>query len=81
MGKAGFRTTEFWVTLLVVAGSIAIALIEIVRDKLDALGAIALIGAALAAVGYTHSRGSAKKATAHPHAKPPTENKSNGVSP
>lgn len=73
--KPGIKTTEFWVTLLVVAGAIAIAILEVVRDKLDSVGALAVIGGALAAVGYTHSRSSTKRdAHAKAHAAESTKN-------
>ena len=60
--KAGWRTTEFWITVVVALGSLLWG-----ANVLDPEGAgtankvFGLVVSGLAAVGYTVSRGLAKK--------------------
>lgn len=64
--KPGYKTTEFWVTLIVQILGILVLLGVITPEQQDALakavaqgaGAIAM---ALSAFGYARSRGQAKK--------------------
>ncbi len=58
--KPGFLTTEFALTLIVVLVAAAAALVQVWRGQLDATGALTLMSAALAVVGYSHGRAAAK---------------------
>jgi len=54
--KPGYQTTEFWLSLAVVAVAATAALVQVYRGQLDATGATALVSSAVAALGYSHSR-------------------------
>jgi len=58
--RPGFLTSEFVLTLIVVLVAAAAALIQVWRGQLDAMGAVSLMSAALAAVGYAHGRSKVK---------------------
>ena len=58
--KPGFFTSEFALTLVVVLVAAAAALIQVYRGQLDAMGALSLMSAALAAAGYAHGRSQVK---------------------
>jgi len=58
--KPGYLTTEFVLTLIVVLVAATAALIQVHRGQLDAMGALSLMSAALAAVGYAHGRSQVK---------------------
>jgi hypothetical protein len=58
--KPGYKTTEFYVALLVVLVASAIVLLQTHRSGLDPNGAIALASAALTSFGYSRGRSSVK---------------------
>ncbi len=58
--KPGYLTTEFVLSLLVVLVAAATALIQVARGQLDAMGALSLMSAALASVGYAQGRSQVK---------------------
>ena len=60
MTRPGFLTSEFVLTLIVVLTAAAAALIQVWRGQLDAMGALSLMSAALAVVGYAHGRSQVK---------------------
>ena len=58
--KAGYKTTEFWLTALCTICGLLYASGVIVQDGIEK--AVAFVASALAALGYSHSRGQAKAA-------------------
>ena len=58
--KPGYQTTEFWLSLAVVAVAAIAALVQVYRGQLDAAGAVALVSSAAVATGYSHSRATVK---------------------
>ena len=61
--KAGYKTTEFWLTALCTICGLLYASGVIVQDGSTGIEkSVAFIASALAALGYSHSRGQAKAA-------------------
>ncbi len=58
--RAGFLTSEFVLTLIVVLVAAAAALIQVWRGQLDGMGALGLMSAALATTGYALGRSRVK---------------------
>lgn len=58
--KAGYKTTEFWVSLLVVIVSCLIVSEQTRTSGIDRNGAIALASAALTSFGYSRARAAVK---------------------
>ena len=68
--KAGWKTSEFWVSLATAAGGLLVAFGFIGPESeeviIQAVGQMAgAIIAGLSALGYAHSRGTAKSGTDH----------------
>lgn len=61
---AGWKSSEFWITLLVVVGGCALAAFQMYRGQLDIAGLGAFLGAVGKAAQYTHSRTTVKVAEA-----------------
>ena len=58
---AGYKTTEFWLSLLVVTFTGILVTVLAVQGKLDPTTAVgALASAGVTAAGYSHGRGLAK---------------------
>lgn len=51
--KAGLKTTEFWISTLVIVVASAIVAIQTRSNALDSSGAVAIASAALTAFGYS----------------------------
>jgi hypothetical protein len=64
--RPGFLTSEFALTLIVVLVAATAALIQVWRGQLDAMGALSLMSAALAVVGYAHGRSQVKASNDEP---------------
>ncbi len=58
--KPGWKTTEFWLTILTVVGMFGLAALAMHRGGTDSAAVITSVGAALSAVGYSISRAKAK---------------------
>jgi hypothetical protein len=54
--KPGIKTTEFWISLLVVVIASVIVSLQAHAKALDTSGAVAIASAALTAFGYSRSR-------------------------
>lgn len=60
--KAGIKTTEFWVTVAVLAFAGATVALGYCCGETRATGAVAVAAAAITAVGYAHGRSRVKAA-------------------
>lgn len=60
MCKPGWKTTEFWLTILTVAGMFGLAALAMKQANADTAAVITSVGAALSAVGYSISRAKVK---------------------
>jgi uncharacterized protein (UPF0333 family) len=58
--KEGFKTTEFWVSLLVIALATVIVGVQVRESGINVSSAVAISAAALTAIGYSRSRSHAK---------------------
>jgi hypothetical protein len=63
LAKSGFKSSEFWITLLVALVGTAIPAVQLWQGKLDMAGAGAFLGGVLQALHYTKARTDLK--TAH----------------
>lgn len=64
--KAGYKSSEFWLTLLIVLAGIVFAGAQLWQGKLTMEGAAIFLGAALKAATYTRGRAAEKTAAAAP---------------
>jgi hypothetical protein len=62
--EKGWKSTEFWITLLVVLIGSGFAGVQLYQGKLDAAGAAAFLGAVMKAASYTAGRSAIKAAAA-----------------
>jgi len=58
--KEGFKTTEFWLSLIVVAVACTVVSLQTRGSGFDQNGVIALASAALTSLGYSRSRAAVK---------------------
>ena len=58
--KPGWKTTEFWLTILTVLGMFCLAAFAMDTGNVDSAAIITSVGAALSAVGYSVSRAKTK---------------------
>lgn len=59
--KPGFKTTEFWLTLLTLLGLMGLAGFGMAQHGADVAAIIGALGAALSTIGYSLSRAKVKK--------------------
>lgn len=62
--KSGWKSSEFWLTLLITLAGTGFAAVQIYQGKLDAAGAATFLGAVLKATSYTRGRAALKEAAA-----------------
>ena len=60
--KPGFKTTEFWLTLVTLLGLMSLAGYGMSQQGADTAAIIGALGAALSTIGYSLARAKVKKA-------------------
>jgi hypothetical protein len=68
--KPGYATSEFALTLVIVLVAGAAVLMQVYRGQLDAAGAVTVLAAAAASMGYAHSRSRLKEDARDPGSTP-----------
>jgi hypothetical protein len=58
--KSGIKTTEFWITALVVGTASMLVIFQASHCGFDSSGAVAIGSAAASAIGYARSRAAVK---------------------
>jgi hypothetical protein len=58
--KEGFKTTEFWLAVLVIAVSTLVVGVQVRESGINTSSMVALASAALTSIGYSRSRSQAK---------------------
>jgi hypothetical protein len=58
--KSGFKTSEFWMSAVTLAGMLGLAAYAISQKDADTAAILASLGASLSAIGYSMSRARVK---------------------